>query len=429
MSKISKIFITHMHADHIMGLITLLRSVLGFPKPEQEVSQDAPASPDEPVAYPLPKVEIYGPRGIRRFLRSILTVTHSRSADKYAAHELLISEEQPSAPVNGTVQEPLHGSEVPGTDFRPDEEGFWRGVVDERMGSGNSNCRVLVDAGPIIHRDPCLGFVVREVPSDTTSITAARTLLILGDTSDPRAIIPLVSKPAVAASTLSSSSSTIPDLASSATEVSTSAVAFSTTIPSRMSLVIHECTDAFIPPHIDTKGRTGKNRRLETVYAKALEKGHSIPAMAGAFAKAVGAEKLVLNHVGTRFPAPPPPHQSHTEWHTYLHACIEEIERQTLETFQPPPPPSRSFHAKSVIVAYDFLTLEIPPYTSHRPAVSRGSQDNNELAQQESDRFKRDHQWEDGSRGGWRGRGKGRGRGREHSGNDSRGESSKKPRR
>jgi ribonuclease Z len=36
------------------------------------------------------------------------------------------------------------------------------------------------------------------------------------------------------------------------------------------------------------------------VSEKALSKGHSIPTMAGAFAKEVGAERLVLNHIGGR---------------------------------------------------------------------------------------------------------------------------------
>lgn len=102
--------------------------------------------------------------------------------------------------------------------------------------------------------DPCLGFVVRE------SVDPFRKIVILGDTYDPSAIIPLCTDPSP-------------------------------------SLLIHEATDAHIPLRIDPKAR----RSLEVVTEKALSRGHSTPYMAGAFARTIGAEKLVLNHIGARY--------------------------------------------------------------------------------------------------------------------------------
>jgi len=365
-AKINKIFITHMHADHTMGLITLLRTALGFPKLEADSSASG-----RPIVYPAPKIEIYGPQGIRQFVRSILAVTHSRSADKYAAHELLMNGEEPSAPITGTEREPLHSSEVPGRDLRCDEDGFWRGIAEERMGQGDSYCKVVVDAGPIIHRDMCLGFVVREILPEPTTTPASRTLVVLGDTSDPSGMKPLIAEPvrvfAPAVSATAPSSTAAALAAATISDDTTSSIAATTavassTVPSKVSLLIHECTDAHIPTRIDTKGRTGKNRQPNTVHTKAVEKGHSIPAMAGSFANAIGAEKLVLNHIGSRFPAPPPPNHSYSEWHKFQQACINEIERQAWETFKPPSSSSRSFQSKPVIAAWDFLTVEIPPY-------------------------------------------------------------------
>lgn len=102
--------------------------------------------------------------------------------------------------------------------------------------------------------DPCIGYVIRE------SSGPQRKLAILGDTHDPSNIIPLCLSPSP-------------------------------------SLLIHEATDAHIPRHIDPKAR----RSAELVSEKALSRGHSTPAMAGRFAKKIGAERLVLNHIGGRY--------------------------------------------------------------------------------------------------------------------------------
>lgn len=72
------------------------------------------------------------------------------------------------------------------------------------------------------------------------------------------------------------------------------------TTPLPVSLLVHEATDAYLPPRVDPERRTGKNRTQESVLAKTLERGHSTPAMAGAFAGKIGAERLVMNHIGAR---------------------------------------------------------------------------------------------------------------------------------
>lgn len=55
-----------------------------------------------------------------------------------------------------TNEEPLHASEVPGSDLKCDEDGFWRGIAEKRMGQGSTNCKIVVDAGPIVHRGECI---------------------------------------------------------------------------------------------------------------------------------------------------------------------------------------------------------------------------------------------------------------------------------
>ncbi|SJL00153.1 uncharacterized protein ARMOST_03465 [Armillaria ostoyae] len=241
-SRVNKIFITHMHADHVMGIITFLRNML-YPVPLPTAQSQHHPKPD-------PNVEIYGPAGIRNFVRLNMKMTLSRSSDKYVVHELLTPEDT----VTPCATEDLHSSEAPGRDI-VSEDGFWPEITKGPGFYGD----VCVDAGPIAHRDPCLGFIFRE------SVSPYRKIVILGDTYDPTSLVPLINQ-------------------------------FSS---SPTSLLVHESTDAHIDSTIDIKAKRSK----ETVASTALARGHSTPDLAGAFARTIDAQKLVLNHIGSRFPA------------------------------------------------------------------------------------------------------------------------------
>ena len=160
-NDLNKIFITHMHgklafavgkfpalltdfgvADHTMGIITILRNALGIFK------GDPHTPPVTPRPVRQPKVQIYGPAGIRQLIRTAFHLTHTRSADQYCVHELLFPGEAASAPADAV--ECLHPNEEAGTDIRCDEDGFWRKITFQGINSGR--CEVIVDAGPIVHR-------------------------------------------------------------------------------------------------------------------------------------------------------------------------------------------------------------------------------------------------------------------------------------
>ncbi|KAJ7837874.1 hypothetical protein B0H14DRAFT_2790387, partial [Mycena olivaceomarginata] len=115
-----------------------------------------------PVNAP-PKIETYGPAGIRTFVRSILKMTLTHTAEKYVAHELLRPEDTPTP---CEPPEVMHSSELVGRDIRCSDDGFWRAFTQGKGALGD----VVVDAGPILHRDPCLGYVLRE------PVTPAREL-------------------------------------------------------------------------------------------------------------------------------------------------------------------------------------------------------------------------------------------------------------
>lgn len=313
-NKVNKIFITHMHADHVMGLITFLRQALGVPSAENPL----------PGVNRTPAIDIYGPAGLRRFVRSNLAWTYTRTAESYAVHELLrIGEDvTPCAP-----PEVRHASEAAGRDIFCDGDGFWREIAD----GGSVRGSVSVHAGPIIHRDPCIGYVFHE-PAPDPAVFPARTprkIVVLGDTSSPAALTPLV------AST-----------------------------PGRLVLLVHEATDAYIPATID---RALAAKRTPAVVARvAAERGHSTPQHAGACAGMWGAERLVMNHIGARFSAGGDAHTAEQrQRRAQRQTKLLEMERQASELWNGTPCAVPDVPGgdgdRHAVIAFDFLTVEIPP--------------------------------------------------------------------
>ena len=148
---------------------------------------------------------------------------------------------------------------------------------------------------------------MREIPRDPLTIESPmpRKLVILGDTYDPSPIVPLIhadspspASPASSASTSESGSPSPHTGLSALPMVNPHDNGVCVRVP--VSLLIHEATDAYLPPHVDPQQRTGKNRTTESVAEKAVLRGHSTPAMAGAFARRIAAERLVMNHLGAR---------------------------------------------------------------------------------------------------------------------------------
>ncbi|KAI0295601.1 beta-lactamase-like protein [Multifurca ochricompacta] len=298
-SRVNKIFVTHMHADHVMGIPTLLRNILGFPHPQDLSSRGT-----------RPRINLYGPAGLRAFIRTTLSLTRTKTAERYAVHELLT----PNDSCTPCDIEVLHDSEEPGRDVLCDEEGFWRDFTEGMSNRGS----VHVCAGPLVHRDPCVGYIFYE-PS---TFLESRKLAILGDTSSTALLTPLISS-----------------------------------TPGRLSLLVHEATDAHIPANIDS--RLAARRSFEIVSSKVQERGHSTPIQAGICAGQWGARQLVLNHIGVKFPAPTP--GSHTGRRAIM---MGEIERQANEAWHSTPCEIPGVEVdpteeRKALAAYDFMNVVV----------------------------------------------------------------------
>jgi ribonuclease Z len=206
----------------------------------------------------------------------------------YIVHELRF----PSDPAAGDFTAlPLHASESPKGRNIIQVNGVWEDFY--------KNDLVSVSAAPILHSVPCLGFVVNESPvpgkmepkkyihdikrtktpmsvmarlqqgesvvlSDGTLLQGparrpGRKLVILGDSYDPSAIAGLAAG---------------------------------------ADILIHEATNAHLP---DNDPHTKPGDTFESVETRTKSRGHSTPQMAGAFAKHIGARKLVMNHFSARY--------------------------------------------------------------------------------------------------------------------------------
>lgn len=92
-------------------------------------------------------MNIYGPVGIRQFVRRILEITKATLAGVLAIHELIPEGGQPSV---GCAEEDLHVNEGVGQDIYPNADGVWDTIVNEGQLKGQRGWSV--SAGPLVHR-------------------------------------------------------------------------------------------------------------------------------------------------------------------------------------------------------------------------------------------------------------------------------------
>lgn len=229
-------------------------------------------------------LDVYGPCGIKEFLRTTFRLTYTILADSFRVHELLFE----SDPIN---KDEAYIREVGSRDLQVGPNGAWKDI------SCDNHCRVT--AVPIRHSVPCLGYVIKE--EDTVSIPQSviaalqshhkpgagrytelitelrngkaidlpdrqlgpiprekgRQVVILGDTCDSDQVLAHVDPP--------------------------------------VSLVLHESTNAYLP----TYGNAADT--LDSVRERAISRGHSTPEMAGEFARKCDSQMLILTHFSSRY--------------------------------------------------------------------------------------------------------------------------------
>ncbi|KAI6105838.1 Metallo-hydrolase oxidoreductase [Pisolithus sp. B1] len=320
MGKIKKIFITHMHGDHIFGLVPLMTSLAnGAGNTVDDADDHRLQAQLDTDASPL---EIYGPLGTRAYVRACLTFTHSILTRKYVVHELRFSL-------------PIHTSEMPGRNI-PQVDGVWRDIFRDDT--------VAICAGPILHSIPCVGYVITEAPKPGKM--------------DPKQYIPDIKRTRAPISCMSrlqqGESVELPDgtvLHGPPRRPGRKIVILGDTYdPSPMSdiaaspdVLVHEATNAHLPG-VDSS--TKPDDTFESVETRAKSRGHSTPQLAGAFATRIGARKLILNHFSARYPGD-------DERNVEASRIMEAIASLAKKRYD-----------GEIVCARDLMTVEIKPSTT-----------------------------------------------------------------
>jgi ribonuclease Z len=310
-SKIKKIFITHLHGDHSFGLPGVLCMIGQATQEEREAASSSGEGGNsnrgsEPI-------EIYGPEGIRDMVRATIQLTYSRVVAPFRVHELkgvpylhgkCVKWRPPDAVVR-TRPDAAYGEQPGGRDILPDANGHYMLLTDGDL---------TVQAAPMQHTVPCVGFVVNEAPRQGRLRVELVQPLVerqreqlkkqLG-LRDPNKVFAILKAQAPG------DSFTFPDGTVLRTEEflepakkgrkvvimgDTCTGDHIAALSEGADVLIHEATNAFLP-EID-KTRHPDYSRLER---DTFVHGHSTPQMAGRFAQRIAAKRLVLTHFSPRY--------------------------------------------------------------------------------------------------------------------------------
>jgi len=264
--KITKIFITHLHGDHLYGLPGLL-CTLG--------NGLDPATGHNTV------IELYGPTGIRKFVTTALGLSRSPLVFSLSVIEIVPTQQQYPADwdswkVDHHLQE----------EFKLPQECGYRKVEcnKDEFWPLLSSKGFKVNAAALEHRIPSFGFCVRE--SDGAGSLDADKLLGLGIKPGP------IYGKLKAGKTVEHEGMVLePSQFIGSPVKGREIVIFGDTCESSQILKITKAPDLFI--HESTNENALKEQ--------CIQYGHSTPAMAADIAIRAKAAKLVLFHLSPRY--------------------------------------------------------------------------------------------------------------------------------
>ncbi|XP_069483078.1 zinc phosphodiesterase ELAC protein 1 [Ambystoma mexicanum] len=307
--RITKIFITHLHGDHLFGLPGLLCTVS---------LQSSTTTSKEPV-------EIYGPQGLRDFIWRSLNVSHSQLVFSYVVHELVPSSDQ-------CPTEEFKDFSTQNGQEEPSKEVQGRTIHIDPV----EDCYMLIDneqfvirAFRLFHRIPSFGFVIEE--RERPGKLNVQKLKELGVQPGP-----IYGKLKNGATIVLENGITISPLA-----------VLDEPIPGRKVCILGDCSGIVGDGGIKlcsgadllVHEATLDDNQLE----KAKEHGHSTPRIAAQFSKLCSVKHLVLTHFSQRYKPPNQFEEGDDD--------VTELKRQAESVVDD----------QEVTLAEDFMTIAIMP--------------------------------------------------------------------
>ncbi|XP_007904972.1 zinc phosphodiesterase ELAC protein 1 [Callorhinchus milii] len=307
--KISKVFITHLHGDHLFGLPGLLCTVS---------LQCSSTSVKQPL-------EIYGPVGLRKYLRTCLGISQSQLNFPYVVHELIPTQDQcfPEEwryPSDQKADDQLHPQEQQGKTIHLDPQENCYHLLDHK--------HFTVKAFKLFHRIPSFGFVIEEKERPGRLLTQKLKDMgvhpgpLYGKLKNGQAI------------TLDNGETVFPmDVLEGP-------------VPGRKICILGDCSgivgDVGKKLCLDADVLVHEATLDDSQADKAKEHGHCTPKTAAEFAKSCKVKRLVLTHFSQRYkPA----------------SLINEGDDNVLELKTQA---ELILEGQEVTLAEDFLVLEIP---------------------------------------------------------------------
>ncbi|CDJ66825.1 hypothetical protein, conserved [Eimeria necatrix] len=385
MGVVQRVFVTHLHGDHCLGLPSFLSQIA--------------ESPEEGPRH----VEIVGPEGLRSLLRCILHGTAARRLPSFSVVELRCVPHLHHRRSRVLRLPPLPPApfEISGRgDIEPNADGSYVAFEDSE---------IVVTAAPIRHLVPCVGYILTEkinrhrLRADVIDPLIEKNSQHLKDPSrwpqlrgEPKAVYRLLSE-LKAGEVFSFPDGTQvgpADIFLGAPHPRKICFAFDTCDASRLlpfaqgaDILVHEatmsgvkgtsskwdpCTESLQPKphpgqgeghlngHAEGKALSAKDlmgAHVQTASQAAFERGHSSAAMAGSFAFRAGAARLLLTHFSQRYRGDP-----------FLRSVLtmERVEEEARQAYdierqlQAAAPPASTL---KVTAAWDGLAVVLPQRT------------------------------------------------------------------
>lgn len=302
-SKIKKIFISHMHGDHSFGLPGML-CIIGQAWQSEKLSGSFSGDP---------AIDIYGPEGIRDYVRSVVQLSYSKVVIPHRVHELKSVPflhgqfmKPPYSPIVRTKFDSSYGEKPGGRDIYPNDNGHYD-LFDGELS---------VKAAPMQHSIPCVGFVISEAER-AGSLKPEKVKDIVERNKKELAKLPItkfnhmkiysVLKELQPGGTYTFPDGTVveaDDIMEKPRKGRKITILGDTCsgkhiapLAMESDLVIHEATNAWIQEDSDFSRYSSYREFEQEVFSH----GHSTPEMAGRFTATTKSKRLILTHFSPRY--------------------------------------------------------------------------------------------------------------------------------